>query len=73
MILRDEARLAGADSIELERRTDSLYSAYRFTRSRIDSTLRGYRRELAAWKKFYEKVVARLEELQRNPRVPRGS
>jgi hypothetical protein len=52
-------------------RTDSVCASYGVTRGQMQSELEYYRADLPGWKEFNEKVIGRLEELQREDRTAR--
>lgn len=65
LILQEEAKLAGTDSVMLHHQLDSLCESYGIEDSDVEQNLVHYQEDLATWKEFYDKVVQRLEELQR--------
>jgi hypothetical protein len=72
LVVREEGRVRGSDTLAVSKRTDSLCAAYGLTRVQLQTELGSERSDLAGWKEFYEKVIRRLEQLQREDRS-RGS
>lgn len=64
MVVQEEARLRGADSTALNNRLDSLYTAYHIPPDRLEAVLENYRKDLNMWKRFYDQVAARLDQMQ---------
>ncbi len=66
LVIRERAGLLNQDSTEIRKETDSLLLGYHTDRSGLERSLEPYRRNLTAWKQFYEKVGRRLETIQRD-------
>jgi len=66
LILKEEGRILGIDSTHMNARNDSLRTAYRMTKRYIDSTVTAYQSDLRKWRQFYDTVIKRLEEIQRD-------
>ena len=71
LVIQEEGRIRGADSVTVIARTDSVCASYGVTRGQMQSELEYYRADLPGWKEFNEKVIGRLEELQREDRTAR--
>jgi uncharacterized protein DUF4296 len=69
LILKDEATLSRADSLQLGRGLDSLYESHHTTRSQFDATLEYYKKDLSRWMKFYQAVISRLDSVQLEERL----
>ncbi|MBI4546450.1 MAG: hypothetical protein HY707_00610 [Ignavibacteriae bacterium] len=65
MILQEEAKLMGLDSTATRAHVDSLYQAYHLTDEQIKTSLDEYKKDLSTWKRFHDKVIQRLEQIQK--------
>ena len=65
LILQEEAKISRFDSPTIQHKRDSLCQRYGVTQRQIDQTLHEHQQDLTAWRQFYDKVVKRLEQLQR--------
>ncbi len=70
LILQEEKNLRAKDSVPFALRIDSLNKVYTLRQDQIDKTLQDYRKDLAGWKNFYQKVQQRLDTLQRQSAKP---
>lgn len=66
-IAKEEAVILAADSVYISHKADSIYSAYHVTGKQVESTLQSYKNDLPGWKLFQERVIKRLESLQKLP------
>jgi hypothetical protein len=65
-ILKEEARIANLDSATFRFRQDSLNRQYGFTDQQVDRIKEDYQRELTRWRELNDRIVERLEHLQRS-------
>jgi hypothetical protein len=68
-IIKEETNILAADSIYVNHKTDSIYSAYHVSGKQIESTLQHYKTDLSEWKLFHEKVIKRLETLRKEDKT----
>jgi hypothetical protein len=61
LIALEETRIGGMDSTALGKKVDSLYAEYCINRDMAAKTLRYHQEDIVQWRRFYEKVVKRLE------------
>ncbi len=66
LIIREQGGLLNQDSSEIRKRTDSLLFSHHTDRVEFEQSLEPYKRNLTAWKQFYEQVGRRLEEIQKD-------
>ena len=52
---------------------DSILARYGVTESSVRKTVQEYGKDLATWKKFYDDVIKRLEEMQREEQTKKKS
>jgi hypothetical protein len=71
LVVQEEGRLRGTDSLALVGRTDSLCGAHGLTRDGVQTELGYYRGDLPLWREFIEKVIRNLEQLQREEQAAR--
>ena len=64
LLLKQEGQLIHADSAQMKKRTDSLYTIYHVNNEQVEAALNRYKRSLKDWKELHEKVIKRLESLQ---------
>ena len=65
LIVQEEAKFMGLDSLSAQARIDSLYQSHQITQDQIKTTLDEYKKDLKTWRAFYDKVIWRLEEIQK--------
>lgn len=68
LIVKEEGTLTGLDTSAVSARSDSVCSRYGVTRGQIREELAYYRENPARWKGILDKVIGRLERLQRETR-----
>ena len=52
---------------------DSILSKYHVTEAQVQQTIQEYSKDLQLWKEFYDEVIKRLEELQREAQTKKES
>ncbi|MBI1803804.1 MAG: hypothetical protein HY033_02320 [Ignavibacteriae bacterium] len=65
LVVRQEGIMASIDSIGMQTRVDSLNRAYGVSPDQVKTTLQLYKNNFPRWRSFYERVMKRLETLQR--------
>ncbi len=70
LVLEEERRLTGMDSLVFVRRLDTVCAAHGLDRRGLEEKIERYRTDPMLWKRLYEEVANRLDTL-RQPR--RGS
>lgn len=72
LVLEEERRITGMDSLVFGRRLDDLAAMHGFDTPGLDRRIDRYRLDPAAWKRFYEEVAARLDSLRQAMAAHRG-
>jgi hypothetical protein len=65
LVIRSEGTLRGVDSAEVERKADSLTAAFGLSRAQMQSETEYYRNDVVRWRQSLDKIIHRLEQLQR--------
>lgn len=65
LILKEKAALSQIDSTTFYIRVDSLYSQHNVTTEQMQITLKTYAENIEKWQALHQKVIKRLEEIQR--------
>jgi len=66
LIIYEEAKISGQDSSAIRTRMDSLYASFNVSGKQVDEAVDSYKKDLTEWKRFYDQVVKRLDQLQQN-------
>ncbi len=72
LILREELRLQGSDSVNTRIKNDSLCRSYGYTAGQAENIIGSYRSDIHTWKGFNELVIHRLDSLQRMEQSKQG-
>lgn len=65
MIVQEEISLNSLDSLQGKQKYDSLFQHYNLSPKQVEETKKEYNKDLNRWQKFYDKVILRLESLQK--------
>ena len=65
LIIVQEEKLLGHDSLWMKHRIDSLRRSYNLKERDIQNTIDFYHDNLSRWREFNSKVIKKIEEIQR--------
>jgi len=72
LVVQEESKLAGSDSLSVSGKLDSLAAFYGLRREQIAEVLAEYKKDIPVWRGFYDNVIHRLDSLQRSSQPLKG-